>query len=72
VNRRSAGRLLWIWTVQQVLQLFRNPQGPFFTIVFPLLFSASSGPEPRATINTGGGTITFAQYYTPGSPSSPW
>ena len=67
MNRRSPGRLLWIWTVQQVRQLFRNPQASFFTIVFPLLFlGLFGGLNHGATLDVGGGKITFAQYYTPG------
>jgi ABC-2 type transport system permease protein len=67
VNRRFPGRLLWLWTVQQVRQLFRNPQASFFTIVFPLLFlGLFGGLNHGATIDMGGGKITFAQYYTPG------
>jgi ABC-2 type transport system permease protein len=72
VPTRSAWRhtpeLLWTQTVASLRMFTRNPASAFFTPVFPLMFLVvfnllSSGARMPAS---GGTTMSFAQYYTPG------
>jgi ABC-2 type transport system permease protein len=65
-RRRSVLGLFGLWTVQQIRQLFRNPQASFFTVVFPLLFLVLfAGLSQGAQVPVPGGKVAFAQYFTP-------
>jgi ABC-2 type transport system permease protein len=65
---RTDVALLWRWTRTRLTLMRRTPRAVFFTFAFPLLFLllfASLNGDTRLDAFAGGGTISFAQFYTP-------
>jgi ABC-2 type transport system permease protein len=65
---RTDVALLWRWTRTRLTLMRRTPRAVFFTFVFPLMFLllfASLNGDTRLDAFAGGGTISFAQFYTP-------
>ena len=65
---RTDVALLGRWTRTRLTLMRRTPRTVFFTFVFPLMFLllfASLNGDTQLDAFAGGGTISFAQFYTP-------